>query len=151
MKGTKAMKNSLPVETIKSLIRSAVSGRERSYSIYSGFSVGAAVLTDDGRIFSGCNVENASFPAGSCAETVAVNKAVSEGAKHITAIAIIGGKAALSPSTDSYTFPCGICRQVISEFKSPDGTIVIVARNEDDYKIFSIDELLPGAFSGDSL
>ncbi|MCR5149012.1 MAG: cytidine deaminase [Eubacterium sp.] len=152
------MNNNLSESTIIELINSAISARENAYAIYSHFKVGAAVLSDDGRIFTGCNVENASYPAGSCAETVAVNKAVSEGARKLQAIAIVGGlssKDSSHPNThdelSDYTFPCGICRQVLIEFKASDGLLVIVAKNENDYKLYDISELLPGAFSKDML
>lgn len=130
---------------IQSLISEAMSAREKAYAPYSKFYVGAAVLADDGRVFQGCNVENASYPAGSCAETIAVNKAVSEGVRTIRAVAIVGGHQ--KGAVDDYIYPCGICRQVISEFRAPEGTMIIVARSTEDYRVYDISELLVGAFT----
>lgn len=150
---------------IQSLISEAMSAREKAYAPYSKFYVGAAVLADDGRVFQGCNVENASYPAGSCAETIAVNKAVSEGVRTIRAVAIVGGHLKSDKGTDvlkqadgaedtdelkrvdDYIYPCGICRQVISEFRAPEGTMIIVARSAEDYRVYDISELLVGAFT----
>ena len=150
----------LQEDIVKRLISEAAGARKKAYAPYSRFFVGAAVLAEDGRVFTGCNVENASYPAGSCAETIAVNKAVSEGVRTIKAVAIVGGavdtddSAADKPGdgdklarVDDYIYPCGICRQVISEFRSSEGTIVIVARSEEDYRIYDISELLVGAFT----
>ena len=125
------------------LIQSAIKAKKMAYAIYSNFSVGAAVLMEDGKIFNGCNVENASYGATNCAERTAIFKAVSEGYKKIHAIAIIGSK-------DTYTFPCGICRQVIAEFSSSD-TIIIIAKNENDYIERTLEQILPGAFTKDAL
>lgn len=163
------MKTKLSEEIVRNLIASAFEARENAYAVYSHFAVGAAALSDDGGIYSGCNVENASYPAGSCAETVAINKAVSEGAKRIVAVAIVGGKTdeeqpvfkaevqegqAGDAANDysgylmrDYTYPCGICRQVIAEFKSEEGTEVIIAKSLEDYRVYDIADLLPGAFS----
>ena len=121
------------------LIKSAIQAKKMAYAVYSNFQVGAAVQMEDGKIYSGCNIENASYGATNCAERTAIFKAVSEGQRKIRAIAIVG-------SEDVYTFPCGICRQVIAEFSSSD-TIIIIAKNENDYIIKSLDEILPGAFT----
>lgn len=123
----------------KELIRIALKAREMAYVPYSNFKVGAAVLTEDENIYSGCNIENASFGATNCAERTAIFKAVSEGHKKIKAIAIVG-------DTSSYTYPCGICRQVICEFADGD-TPVILAKNESEYIVNTLKEILPGAFS----
>lgn len=121
------------------LIKSALEAREKAYVPYSKFQVGAAVLTDDGHVFTGCNIENASYGATNCAERTAIFKAVSEGYRTIKAIVIVG-------DTSTYTYPCGICRQVISEFA--DGNIeVILAKSETDYVVKTLDEILPGAFT----
>ncbi|MCR5367050.1 cytidine deaminase [Eubacterium ruminantium] len=140
-------KDKITKELISVLIKSAFSAREKSYAPYSKFHVGAAVLADDDKIYTGCNVENASYPAGSCAETIAVNKAVSEGVRAINAVAIVGG----ADKVTDFIYPCGICRQVISEFKGSEGVAVIIAKSEEDYKVFDISELLPGAFSSDDM
>ncbi|MDD3839105.1 MAG: cytidine deaminase [Clostridia bacterium] len=121
------------------LIKMANEARKSSYSPYSNFKVGAAVLTSNGNIYTGCNVENASFGATNCAERTAIYKAVSEGEREIRAIAIVGDSQEL-------TFPCGICRQVIFEFSNKD-TLVIVAKSDGTYKIFNISELIPFSFS----
>lgn len=125
----------------KELISKALAAKERAYVPYSNFHVGAAVLTEDNEIFTGCNIEIASYSPTICAERTAIFKAVSEGHKKIKAIAVVGDA--------SHTFPCGVCRQVIREFGS-DAT-VIVANSENDYKEFSLEELLPNSFGPDDL
>lgn len=126
---------------IKGLIRAALEAKENAYVPYSGYSVGAAVLGDDGRIFTGCNVENVSYPAGLCAERNAIGAAVSSGITDFKGIAVAG-------SMESFTMPCGICRQVLAEFHVP---LVIVAKDLDDYRMFEGKELLPYAFEEKSL
>lgn len=123
----------------KELILAAKEARENAYVPYSSFKVGAAVLTDDGEIYKGCNIENASYGATNCAERTAIFKAVSEGHRIIKAIAVIG-------SDENLTYPCGICRQVIAEFASEDIKIII-AKDENEFIIRSMEDILPGAFS----
>lgn len=123
----------------KELILAAKEARENAYVPYSNFKVGAAVLTDDGEIYKGCNIENASYGATNCAERTAIFKAVSEGHRTIKAIAVIG-------SDENLTYPCGICRQVIAEFASEDIKIII-AKDENEFIIRSMEDILPGAFS----
>lgn len=118
------------------LIEVAIKSKESSYSPYSKFRVGAALLTKDGRIFSGCNIENASFGATICAERTAMVKALSEGARSFEAIAIVSDK-------EGYTFPCGICRQFLSEFGLE---LKVVLPSESGTKIMTLGELLPEAF-----
>lgn len=121
------------------LINTALASRENAYVPYSNFKVGAAVLTEDGTVYGGCNIENASFGATNCAERTAIFKAVSEGHKTIKAIAVVG-------DTSTHTYPCGICRQVIAEFA--DGEIpVILVKNKEDYIVSSLQDILPGAFT----
>lgn len=127
----------------KELIKIALDYRSRAYIPYSNFNVGAAVLCESGKIYGGCNVENASFGATNCAERTAIFKAVSEGESKIKAIAIVG-------SLSEITYPCGICRQVISEF-GDDDVKVILAKSEDDYIIKDMSEILPGAFKKEAL
>lgn len=127
---------------IEKLANEALLARANSYSPYSGFKVGAALLCGDGTIFTGCNVENASYPATVCAERTAFLKAVSEGKREFKAIAIAGGS---DETPDDYAYPCGICRQVMSEFCKGD-FCVIVAKSVSDVKIFTLDELLPARF-----
>ncbi len=134
-------------EEIQNLILNAFEGRTRSYCPYSGFAVGAALLTSSGEIFRGCNVENSSYGATICAERTAALKAVSEGEREFIAIAIVGGPKDAKELSD-YAYPCGVCRQFLSEFAGPDMT-VIVAKSIDDKKIFKLSELLPAAFSAD--
>ena len=138
----------LPPEIIEELIGKALSMRERSYCPYSsGFSVGAALLTGEGKIYGGCNIENASYSVTLCAERTAIAKAVSEGERNFTAIAIAGGKDTVP---DGYSFPCGTCRQYMREFCGS-SFIVIVARSAQDYKIFTLRELLPNSFGPENL
>jgi cytidine deaminase len=123
------------------LINAALKAKEMAYVPYSKFRVGAAVLTDDNKIYTGCNIESASYTPTNCAERTAIFKAVSEGDKNFKAIAITGDS--------EYTFPCGVCRQVMREF-SKDLTIYIV-KNQNEYKEFTLEELLPYSFGPEDL
>ena len=126
----------------KKLITEAEKARKRAYAPYSKFKVGAAVLSADGKIFTGCNIENASIGLALCAERVAIFKAISEGSTKLKAIAIIG-------DTDKPCSPCGACRQVISEFG--EDIPLIMANLKGDVKIKKIKELLPEAFGKNDL
>lgn len=126
----------------KLLIKIAIEAREKSYSPYSKFKVGAAVYTKSGEIFTGCNIESAAYSATICAERVAVSKCVSEGHRDIEKIAVVG-------SDKSISFPCGVCRQFILEFGRD--IKIICAKNIDTYKVYTIDELTPNSFGPDSL
>ena len=130
------------------LIQAALNARKTAYSPYSHYQVGAALLTEDGDIFVGGNIENASYGATNCAERTAVFKAVSEGKRRFQAIAIAGGMEGKLPV--DYAYPCGICRQVMAEFAGPD-FIVIVVKNISDYREYKLCELLPYAFGGESI
>ncbi|MBM7870231.1 cytidine deaminase [Clostridium pascui] len=121
------------------LIEEAINAREFAYVPYSNFKVGAAVLMEDGSIYSGCNIENASFGATNCAERTAIFKAISEGKKEIKALAEIG-------DIETYTMPCGICRQVISEFISEDIDVILI-KNKNDFVIKKFSEIFPLSFS----
>ena len=123
---------------ISELIEKALEVREKAYAPYSKFKVGVAVLTAGGKIYTGCNVENASYPVGICAERVAMSKAVADGETEFTVIAIVG-------SGENYCMPCGMCRQFMAEFCKEDFEI-IVAKSVDDYKIMKMGELLPYTF-----
>lgn len=123
---------------IKELINKAIQAREKSYSPYSNFKVGASVMGESGKIYSGCNIENAAYSPTICAERVAIFKAISNGEREIKKIALIG-------STDSFTYPCGVCRQVMTEFASDDFEI-IVAKNIEEYMSYSLDDLMPNSF-----
>ncbi|MBE3090907.1 MAG: cytidine deaminase [Candidatus Atribacteria bacterium] len=129
-------------EEFKKLIKEAEKARKRAYTPYSKFQVGAAVLCADGKIFTGCNIENASFGLTVCAERVAIFKAISEGSTKFEAIAVIG-------DTDKPCSPCGACRQVISEFG--EDIPLIMANLKEDVKIKKIKELLPEAFGKSDL
>ena len=129
---------------VAELIKSALEARKKSYSPYSGYQVGAAVLTNELRIYTGCNIENAAYSPGICAERTAVYKAVSEGKRRFRAIAITGGRA--DEQELSYAFPCGVCRQVMMEFCDPDEFQIILAKSRQEYKIYTLRELLPQGF-----
>jgi len=129
-------------EEYKKLISEAEKARKRAYTPYSKFQVGAAVLCADGKIFTGCNIENASFGLAVCAERVAIFKAISEGSTKFEAIAVVG-------DTDKPCSPCGACRQVILEFG--ENNPLIMANLKGDVKIKKIKELLPEAFGKNDL
>jgi cytidine deaminase len=137
--------NDIPVAE---LIRSAMEARKKAYAPYSGYMVGAAVLTNELRIYTGCNIENAAYTPTVCAERTAVFKAVSEGWRRFKAIAVVG-----SPKGDitQYAFPCGVCRQVMREFADADNFVVIVAKSEQDYQALTLRELLPEGFGPENL
>lgn len=127
----------------KNLMKIALEYRERAYVPYSKFKVGTAVLFESGKIYGGCNVENASFGATNCAERTAIFKGVSEGETKIKAIAEVG-------SLEEITYPCGICRQVLCEFGDED-MVVILGKSEDDYIVTDIKSLMPGAFRKENI
>lgn len=130
------------------LIEEALKAREYSYSPYSNYMVGAAVLTAEGEIYTGCNIENAAYGPTNCAERTAVFKAVSEGKRQFTAIAVVGGKRG---SSGDYAAPCGVCRQVLMEFCNPEQMQVIVAKSTEEYKVFTLAQLLPEGFGAANL
>ncbi|MCR4597287.1 MAG: cytidine deaminase [Lachnospiraceae bacterium] len=134
---------------IRELITAADEARSRSYAPYSNYAVGAALLTGDGRIITGCNMENAAFGPGICAERCAVYKAVSEGCRDFTAIAVAGSP--VGEPISQFASPCGVCRQVMREFTDPADFIVIVAGPDDRYKVNTLEELLPDSFGPDNL
>ena len=133
--------NRRPVSTQNTSSISPSSTRQRAYAPYSNYAVGAAVLTDDGRVYTGCNVENAVYPLTLCAERVAVSKAISEGARDIVAVAV---------ATDNGGTPCGSCRQVIREFGTPDMP-VFIARTDGTFEQRTLEQLLPESFSANDL
>ena len=136
---------------MEKLIKMAMEARERSYCPYSGFAVGAALQTTDGKIYQGCNIENAAYGPTICAERCAIFKAVSEGEHSLKAIAIAGGNEKETDMLSGYAFPCGVCRQVMREFAKDAAFKVIVARNITDFQIFSLEELLPNSFGPENL
>ncbi|MDD3174364.1 MAG: cytidine deaminase [Herbinix sp.] len=132
----------------KNLIRDAIEGMKNSYSPYSHFKVGAALLTKQQKVYKGCNIENAAYGPSNCAERTAFFKAISEGEKDFSAIAIVGGKNGL---ITEFCPPCGVCRQVMREFVDSKNFLVILARSEEDYVVFLLEELLPLSFGPESL
>ncbi len=132
----------------KELVKEALAAREFAYTPYSNFSVGAALLCKDGTVFRGCNIENAAYTPTSCAERTAIFKAVSEGQREFSAIAIVGGPAGTPPV--DFCYPCGVCRQVIAEFCRRDFKIYI-AKSEDEIREYSLDDILPHAFTEEDL
>lgn len=140
------IKNTLTQEEIADLIVASLDARSMAYAPYSHYHVGAALLTLDGKIYQGVNVENASYGATNCAERTAFFKAISEGERRFKAIAISGGMENDMPR--EYAYPCGVCRQVMQELCGPDFQI-IVAKDKNDYKIYELSELLPYGFGGE--
>lgn len=132
----------------RKLIRTAIEYRNRAYAPYSKFKVGAALLTSENEVFGGCNIENAAFSPTNCAERTAFFKAVSEGQKSFLGIAVVGGRG---ENIGEFCAPCGVCRQVMMEFSDPKTFLIILARSEQDYMIYSLEELMPFGFSGKNL
>lgn len=128
---------------IEKLIKKAIEMLNFSYAPYSNFHVGAALLTSEGEIYTGCNIENAAYGPSNCAERTAIFKAVSEGKKEFEAIAVVGGK---NGKIENFCPPCGVCRQVIAEFCKKDFEIVL-AKSTNEYKIMTLEQLLPESFS----
>ncbi|WP_024615105.1 cytidine deaminase [Clostridium sp. Ade.TY] len=124
----------------KNLIKEAIEVREKAYCPYSNFKVGAAALFEDGNIYTGCNIENASYGATNCAERSAIFNGVSKGNRVLKALALIG-------DPNNYTYPCGICRQVISEFAEDENIKIYIIKNENDYIEKTLDEIMPGTFT----
>lgn len=131
------------MEQKKMLIQKAMEAQKMAYVPYSHFHVGAALLGKSGRIYTGCNVENASYPAGICGERTAISKAVSEGETEFQAIAIVGNLE--GQEAKEYCMPCGICRQVMAEFCKED-FVVLAAKDAEDYREMTLGELLPESF-----
>ena len=128
------------------LMRLAEDARAYSYVPYSHFAVGAALLTKDGRVYTGCNIENASYTPTNCAERTALFKAVSEGEREFAAIAVIGGPAG---EKGRFCAPCGVCRQVLREFCAPDFRILL--GSVDEVQAYTLEELLPTSFGPSDL
>jgi cytidine deaminase len=125
------------------LIKKAYEAMEKAYSPYSRFNVGAALLCADGTVYTGCNIENASYGATLCAERVAIGMAISNGRRDFTAIAICG-------SGEDYCYPCGICRQVLTEFCSPDFKVILPCENKPTV-VMDLCDLIPFSFNNESL
>ena len=133
--------------TVDLLVEKAIEAREKSYSPSSGFAVGAALLANDGRIFTGANIENSSYTPTVCAERVAVFTAVHAGYRDFSAIAIVGGKA--GEKITELCPPCGVCRQVLAEFAG--GDLKVILSDGTDTEVLTLSELLPRGFSRDNL
>ncbi len=134
-------------ERIETLIEEAFAARKMAYTPYSHFQVGAALLTEKGGIYRGCNIENAAYTPTNCAERTAFFKAVSEGERDFTAIVLCGG---LNGVVKDYCAPCGVCRQVMREFCKPDFKIILV-KSEEEWKIYTLSQLLPEGFGPENL
>ena len=128
---------------IEKLIDTAIEQLKFSYTPYSNFKVGASLLAKNGEIFTGCNIENASYTPTNCAERTAFFKAVSEGVREFRAICIVGGK---DGKLTEYTAPCGVCRQVMMEFCDPKTFQIILAVDKERYEIYTLEELMPLGF-----
>ena len=135
-------------ETIQKLIHTAIQQLAFSYTPYSHFRVGAALLGKNGEIYKGCNIENAGYTATSCAERTAFFKAVSEGIREFRAICIVGGREGI---LTEYTAPCGVCRQVMMEFCDPETFQIILAVDSEHYDVYTLKELLPLGFGPSNL
>lgn len=135
-------------ELAKQMIKLAIEQLQYSYSPYSGFKVGAALLAKNGTFYTGCNIENASYTPTNCAERTAIFKAVSEGVREFDAICIVGGKEGV---LTEYAAPCGVCRQVMMEFCDKKTFQIILATSEEQYEIFTLEELFPLGFGPKNL
>lgn len=133
----------------KELITQAVEARKFAYTPYSGFKVGAALLSESGTVFRGCNIENAAYGPTNCAERTAIFKAVSEGVRSFEAIAIVGGMG--DTLSEGVTAPCGICRQVMREFCDPETFLILLGKADGTYEEYLLEELLPLGFSARDL
>ena len=133
---------------VEKLIETAIAQLKYSYAPYSHFKVGAALLTAEGKIYTGCNIENAAYTPTNCAERTAFFKAASEGERSFRAICIVGGKDGV---LTGYAAPCGVCRQVMMEFCDPDGFQIVLAVSREQYDIFTLRQLLPQGFGPDNL
>ncbi len=128
---------------IKELIGIAIQQLKFSYTPYSNFKVGAALLAENGTIYTGCNIENAAYTPCNCAERTAFFKAISEGVHNFQAICVVGGK---NGELTEYAAPCGVCRQVMMEFCNPETFEIILAVDPEHYQVFRLKELMPMGF-----
>lgn len=140
----------LSEEQIQDLVVQAFQAREYAYCPYSDFAVGAALLAEDGQIYQGCNIENAAYSPSNCAERTAFFKAVSQGERNFSAIAIVGGQKQLKRGETQYCAPCGVCRQVMLEFCGED-FLIILAEDTDRYQVCRLRELTPFGFTPEKL
>jgi cytidine deaminase len=135
---------------IRALIRAAVAAREQAYAPYSRFQVGAALLTQQGEIYTGCNVECAAYSVTQCAERTAIGCAVSNGCTRFAAIAIVGGEGDRTP-VKKLCPPCGVCRQMLAEFCDMNNFKIILAKSEEEYSMYYLKQLLPLGFGPGNL
>ena len=138
----------MDTKQIQEMIDVAIEQLPFSYTPYSGFKVGASLLTKSNRLFTGCNIENAAYTPTNCAERTAFFKAVSGGEREFQAICIVGGQDGI---LKEYAAPCGVCRQVMMEFCNPHTFQIILATSREQYEIFTLEELLPKGFGPDNL
>ncbi len=139
----------LPGEAvIRSLVEQALDALPSAYAPYSRFHVAAALLCRDGSVYTGCNMENASYPAGLCAERAAFAKAVSDGKREFSGIAVLGGR---DGHVTDWCPPCGICRQVMREFAGPEEFWIVLARSLEEYRVYTLEQLLPESFGPERL
>ena len=132
--------------TDRELLQCAIEARENAYAPYSGFRVGAALVGKSGKIYKGCNVENAAYSPTNCAERTAIFKAVSEGEREFDSIAIVGG---MGETIADFCAPCGVCRQVLAEFCGPDFRVVL--GTPDNPQVFAFKDILPYGFGKNDL
>ena len=138
----------LDKKQIETLIDTALEQRSLAYAPYSGYRVGAALLASDGKIYTGCNIENAAYTPTICAERTAFFKAVSEGVRDFEAICIAGGSG---ETPAGYSAPCGVCRQVMREFCDPQTFLIILATGRENYDMYTLEQLLPMSFGPENL
>lgn len=138
----------LTEEICKSLIEKAMESLPFAYTPYSHFKVAAALLAENGTIYTGCNIENAAYTPTNCAERTAFFKAVSEGIHHFKAIAVVGGKEGV---IEQFCPPCGVCRQVMVEFCNPEEFFIILAKSPEEFQVYTLKELLPFGFTPENL
>ncbi len=131
---------------VKNLIQQAIAVRKNAYSPYSHFAVGAALLATDGTVYTGVNMENASYPVGLCAERSAFARAVSDGKRNFTVLVLIGGTVSEKNQVHDFCMPCGMCRQFMAEFCNKD-FVILSAKSEDEYQMLTLGELLPYSFA----
>ena len=136
-------------EVIKKLSEAALDVRKKAYCPYSGFAVGAALLAKSGEVYTGVNIENAAFTPTNCAERTAFFTAIAKGERDFVAVAIAGGKAGEEP--EGFCAPCGVCRQVMREFCNPSTFRILVAKSAEDYREYTLEQLLPDSFGPDDL
>lgn len=133
---------------IDTLIETAMEQLQFAYTPYSHFKVGAALLGKNGIVYTGCNIENAAYTPTNCAERTAFFKAVSEGVREFDAICIVGGKDGVP---ETFTPPCGVCRQVMMEFCKPDEFQIVLAKGRENYQIYTLKDLMPQGFGPGNL